>query len=70
MMTTIESMPTVFASDTKSHHPFREQRTDEDRRVQDFGPPEDVPERRVHPDRRFPEVHYVEFDEHIVIQAP
>lgn len=68
MMTTIESMNSVFAAARTVRQPLRDKRAGEDRRVRDFGPPEDCGERRLRPERRFPEVLYAEIDEHIVIQ--
>lgn len=67
MMTTIESMNSLFVSERTVRHPFRDKRAGEDRRVQDFGPPDDCGERRVRAERRYPEVLYAEIDEHIVI---
>lgn len=44
-------------------------RNDFDRRIEDFGPPADCHERRGSPERRLPEVTYVEVDEHVEIFA-
>ncbi|MBS1162036.1 MAG: hypothetical protein H6R15_4455 [Proteobacteria bacterium] len=66
-MTPIESLSSVFASDNSAKQPARERRSDQDRRLQDFGPPEGLAERRVRAERRFPEVCFTEVDEHIEI---
>ncbi|PKO88253.1 MAG: hypothetical protein CVU18_07845 [Betaproteobacteria bacterium HGW-Betaproteobacteria-12] len=69
MMTTIKSMNAVFVAARTVTPSGREKRAGEDRRGQDFGPPEGYGERRVCPERRLPEVCFGEFDEHIVISA-
>lgn len=47
-----------------------ERRDRSDRRVSDYGPPMGFEERRCRPDRRFPAVQFVDFDEHIELGAP
>ena len=42
-----------------------ERRRGADRRVRDIGPPSGVTERRMRPERRCPDVEFVEFDEFI-----
>jgi hypothetical protein len=69
MMITIESMNSIFVAERKAQPAGREKRAGEDRRGQDFGPPEGYGERRLCPERRLPEVCFGEFDEHIVISA-
>lgn len=38
-----------------------------DRRIRDLGAPEGIEERRQNPERRHPEVHHMDFDEHIEV---
>ncbi len=42
-----------------------ERRRGADRRVRDIGPPVGIVERRTRPERRYPDVQFVDFDEFI-----
>lgn len=67
-MSGIESIFNLLAERQKTRRSSRENRGRNDRRVRDMDPPESTGERRIRPDRRFPEVSYVEIDEVIEIQ--
>lgn len=68
-MTTIEIIQSVFVSDEIGRD-TQNKRADADRRAQDFAAEEYADERRLHPERRLPEILFAEIDEHIVIQPP
>ena len=66
-MTTVEIIQRVFVTHKITRDPFQNSRTKEDRRAQDSDRQDYAVERRIRPERRLPEILYVEVDEHIVI---